>query len=349
MLMALLVTSLQAWSNCSPLNLVTEKNSPFQKMPVYDQDGLGICYAYAAAQLIDYELMKKGKKGRTVHPLWGALKYADVKNQSAISIGTTYHTVDAILKAGNCQYETFNNALSQWTKKANATEIEVMGLVEKLAAVLPKASANQVDAIIQQTIEEHNNYCAGNPTWDQLMPELKSLSTMTSKEMLSGLVLPVCKKTTSISVPSPRFASPSQDEDWGPTMASKLDEIKTPLAISYCARALYDESFDGVDRKTASNPLRTRPHCSEHESIIVGKKEIGGKCHFLLRNTWGSGFHKSNANRKCLCKNRKTGKYIDDCEDSTHNDGQNIVEACWVSEDVFNKNAFGMTYLQEKK
>ena len=27
--------------------------------------------------------------------------------------------------------------------------------------------------------------------------------------------------------------------------------------------------------------------CGNHASIIIGKKKIGGKCHYLVRNTWG--------------------------------------------------------------
>lgn len=345
----LIVNSALAQTDCAPVNLVTEKNSPFKHMPVYDQDGLGICYAYAAAQLIDYELIKKGNKGRSIHPLWGALKYADIKNQDNISMGTTYHTVKALMEKGNCQYDNFDKAMSEWTKKANASEAEVMGLIEKLAHILPKVKANEVDAFIAQTIEQHSQYCAGNPTWDQLMPELRSLSTMTSRDMLSGLVLPVCKKTNKLKVSSPRFANFHEDDLWPGEINKKIDELKAPLAISYCARGLYDESYDGVDRKTETTPLKVKPNCSEHESMIVGKKKIAGKCHFLLRNTWGNGFHNSNQNRKCLCKSRKTGKYLDDCEEKTHNDGDNIVEGCWIDQDVFSKNAFGMSFLQDKK
>lgn len=346
------VTSSWAQNSCAPLNLITQKDSPFNKIPVFDQDGLGICYSYTASQLIDYQLMKKGNKDRIVHPLWGALKFADSAKQESISSGTTYYAIKAIQDAGNCHLKSFDEAISTWTKKTNASESEIMGLVEKLAPKLgllnTKVHQDVVDEMIATAIEEHSPYCSTNISWNQLMPELRSLSLLSSRKLLSNLVLPVCNKPSRISITNPRFNLPAQDEQWVPAIDSKLDELNAPIAVSYCARGLYDESYDGVNRKTATTPLGVKPDCSNHESIIAGKKQINGKCHFLLRNSWGSGFHSSNKDRKCLCKSRKTGKFLDDCQEELHNDGDNIVEACWISEDVFSKNAFGLTYLDKK-
>lgn len=346
------LTSAWAQNNCAPLNLITQKDSPFNKIPVFDQDGLGICYSYTASQLIDYQLMKKGNQERIVHPLWGALKFAESTNQESISSGTTYYAIKAIQNAGNCNYKSFDDAIGVWTKKTNATESEIMGLIEKLAPKLSHLNAKTppevIDEFITAAIEEHSPYCSTNISWNQLMPELRSLSTLSSRKLLSNLVLPVCNKTSRISITNPRFNLPTQDEHWIPTMDSKLDELNAPIAISYCARGLYDESYDGVNRKTSTTPLGVKPDCSNHESIIAGKKQINGKCHFLLRNSWGSGFHTSNKDRKCLCKSRKTGKFLDDCQEELHNDGDNIVEGCWISEDVFSKNAFGLTFLDKK-
>lgn len=348
LLTAILLMMNIAWAqtDCAPMNLVTEENSPFQKIPVFDQDGLNICYAYTASQLIDYELIKKGKQDRSIHPVWGALKYAELRDRPAINMGNALDVIRAVKKYGNCPIESINGSLSEWTKKANANEIEVLGLIEKLVTVLPGTSEDNVDQAIKNVISQHAPYCSGNPTWDQLVPELKALSTMTSRDLISNLVLNDCQKgTQKISFSKPRFVLPKTDEEISPTLNKSMDEFKSPISISYCAKALYDPTYDGLERTERSSGLKA--DCSPHDSLIVGKKKIEGQCHYLLRNTWGSGFHRSNKDRKCLCKNRKTGEYIDDCIESTHNNGDNIVEGCWVNEEIFSKNSFGITHLTD--
>lgn len=337
------------WANCEPMNLVTEENSPFQKIPVFDQDGLNICYAYAASQLLDYELIKKGNKERSVHPIWAALKYAERTERSGINMGVAIDTIKAVQKYGNCPIQTINSSLSEWTLKANATEIEVMGLIEKLVTVLPTIPSEDIDATIKRVITKHAYSCAGNPTFDQLIPELRALSSMSSRTVLSNLVLTNCQSNAqNISTSSPHIIFHKTDEEVSPTLDKVLDDNKSPIALSYCSRALYESSYIGLTRTNKSPYADLKSDCSPHDSLIVGKKKIEGQCHYLLRNTWGSGFHHSNKDRKCLCKNRRTGEFIDDCEEGLHNNGENVVEGCWVSEEVFAKNSFGITHLRSK-
>ncbi len=338
-----------AWATCEPLNLVTEENSPFQKIPVFDQDGLNICYAYTASQLLDYELIKKGNKERSVHPIWTALKYAEKNDRPGINMGIAIDAIKAVQQYGNCPVETINSSLSEWTRKANATEIEVMGLIEKLVTVLPATASENIDATINRVITEHAPYCGGNPTFDQLIPELRALSSMSSRDVLSNLVLSNCQSNPqNISTSSPRFIFPKTDDEVSPALDKVLNDHKSPIAISYCAQALYESSYVGITRTSKSPYVDLKSDCSPHDSLIVGKKKIEGQCHYLLRNTWGSGFHHSNKDRKCLCKNRKTGEFIDDCEEGLYNNGDNIVEGCWVSEELFSKNSFGITHLRSK-
>ena len=345
----LIINSSWAQSNCAPMNLVTEENSPFQKIPVFDQDGLNICYAYTGSQLIDYELIKKGNNERTIHPIWSALKFAESKDRPGINMGNAVDTIRAVKKFGNCPIETINESLKEWTQKANASEIEVMGLIEKLVVVLPTTTSEDIDLTINKVITGHAPYCGGDATWEQLVPELKALTTMTSRELLSSLVLNNCQRDAQkVSTSSPRFLLPKTDAEVSPTLNEVLDDYKSPIAISYCSQALYDPSYVGIARKDKSPYVDMKSDCSPHDSLIVGKKKIEGQCHYLLRNTWGSGFHYSNKNRKCVCKNRKTGAFIEDCVESIHNNGDNIVEGCWVNEELFSKNSFGITHMRSK-
>lgn len=345
-------------NDCTPMNLVTEPNSPFRKIPIYDQDGINICYAYTAAQLIDYELVKAGQE-RSVHPLWAALRYAESKNKEQVSFGHTYYAVQEIQKFGNCEYNKVSNALGVWALKANVNEAEIMSLIERFAPKLKElysdiqpeeaVTVQQIDEVINEALEEHKPFCSPGATWDQLMPELRSLSVMGSRQMLANLVLPVCNGALpKPKINPPKFFATEDDNLWSPTMQQKLDQLKAPISISYCSQVLYDPGFDGIERSTTNAESVKAENCGAHESLIVGKKKIGESCHFLLRNTWGSGFGKSTDNWKCLCKNKASGEMVDDCSESTHNNGEFIVEGCWIDSQSLGKNIFGMTSLEKK-
>lgn len=360
LLIAILMTAHSAFAqDCAPMNLVTEENSPFKKIPVYDQDGIGICYAYVAAQLVDYHLVKSGKD-RSVHPLWAALKYADTQKQDKISSGVTYNSISEIKSKGNCSYDKITGSISEWATKANVKDVDVIDLIERLAPKLknlynaktmldPKAivSEAEIDVVIKEAIKDHEPWCSPGATWEALMPELRSISIFSSKKILSELVLPECKDSLdSVNIPHPVYTDSHTDSVWVPHMQRKLSSLKAPISVSYCSRVLKEPDFDGVERKTAKTPETFADNCGGHESLIVGKKMIGESCHFLLRNSWGNGFSASTQKWKCLCKHRTTGEMVDDCTNETHNNGEYTVEGCWINGNQLSKNIFGMTSLE---
>lgn len=64
-------------SDCGEVNLYNIPSSPLRKIPIYDQDGDGLCYAYTAAQMIDFYNIKKnpGHKLTSAHWLAFAHKF----------------------------------------------------------------------------------------------------------------------------------------------------------------------------------------------------------------------------------------------------------------------------------
>lgn len=345
--------------DCAPMNLVTEENSPFNKIPVTDQDGLSVCYAYAAAQLVDYQLVKNGSE-KSVHPLWAALKYAESAKQDKISSGITYNAIEQMIKTGNCRYDDIQTAIGTWSVKANVREADIMDLVERLAPkfknlyaekkkVDPTAipTAEEVDQAINAAITDHQPWCSAGATWDALMPELRALSTLTSRKILTDLVLPVCSKDLQkLTLPKLTYYRSDVDNEYISKLDQKLGAIKSPVSITYCSKVLYEPEFSGVSRKTQTKAEGYEPNCGGHESLIVGKKKIGETCHFLLRNSWGNGFSSSTEKWKCLCKNIKSGEFVDDCTNDSHNNGEYTVEGCWINSNQLAKNMFGMTSLE---
>ena len=129
----LLVSSVWAQS-CPTKNLMTEKDSPFDIIPVYNQDGSGTCYAYTASQLANYYLLKKKETTTlTYHPLWAALQYANSYNSKSITAGIADITLDEMSMDPYCSYSSVTTSLQKMAKEQKMTDHEIIGFIEQLS------------------------------------------------------------------------------------------------------------------------------------------------------------------------------------------------------------------------
>lgn len=349
--------------DCAPLNLITEKNSPFQKIPVYDQDGIGICYAYTAATLIDYYRIKNGAQSRTAHPTWIALNHSIKSNKAKISSGFTVNAINELRAGENCPYPVVDNAIGTWAKKANVTDSEIVSVLEKyapkyemlverkkaMAALESKAfeiTRHEITIILEEALNEQIEFqCSSNPTWDQIVPELHALSIMGSTKLFESLIFPACQLSKQkLSIPQAGVYSPNSTGEYPELLDDLLNIHSAPLSVSYCSSFLYNKNYAGVVSRS-QNGDKVKDDCKAHESVLVGKKKVGDTCNFLLRNSWGSGFADWTNQWKCLCKHKKTGEFVDDCTSATHNNGQYTVEGCWVDENSLVQNIYQATVL----
>jgi hypothetical protein len=334
-------------NECPTLNLISQKNSPFEKIPVYDQDGIGICYAYAASQLADYYLIKNGQSRRTIHPLWAALKLSELWKKDYISTGSTSSTLDELIKKGNCDYSIISRSLSTWAHKANISEANVMALIETYVSKLKSAKyqkrrslmRNEIDSLINQTISEQKQFCPPHGNLPALIPELKSLTDLNSLDFFSRLIFPGCQsRIYKPSFPAPKNLRATKKELWPQLIAQKLKSIDGPISISYCSNILYDSSYKWK--------MNTKG-CAAHASLIVGMKKVGSSCKFLLRNSWGNGFGKSTHRWNCFCRHKRTNAFVDDCSYKTHNNGQYSVEGCWIDSEALGNNIASITLIED--
>lgn len=119
-----------AGADCTPVNLYEGENSPFRSdvMPIYDQDGDGLCYAYTAKQMIDYHHLKKNPdlmKQKpvpltSVHWLAFAHKYEDM---GKFTLGPT---------KGELPYSVLSAALNDFRKTGTCSEETVKAGIERL-------------------------------------------------------------------------------------------------------------------------------------------------------------------------------------------------------------------------
>ncbi len=103
-----------------------------------------------------------------------------------------------------------------------------------------------------------------------------------------------------------------------------------PVGVGYCSEFLKNKRYVGTKphgQPSYAGQMVTRDPktCGGHASIIIGQKKIGGRCHYLIRNTWG----------------KDCSKYDWKCETIGKGEGMGI----WVEEGALFKNLMSMTYL----
>jgi hypothetical protein len=293
-----------ASQECETVNFVGKRDSPFNKIPVYHQGKINICYAYSAAQMADYHFIKNGSSTqRNVHPGWVAMHYALSRGRKQLDIGHTKEALEGLQKIGNCDYQTFSNALKAWASDPQLEDATILATLEE------NPMKNSVQTVFQIT----QNACQGVSKYSVSLPSIKMYNS--------------------------KFLKNKKDYDF--FLRRRLDKNESPISISYCSNIWKDPHYSGMtfDRKLKKD-------CKYHESLIVGKKVIGGSCHFLVRNTWGSLWTKNNSKLKCHCKNKITSESFDECDATNYSDNNFIVDSCWLPSDQLSNNVGHVTFFE---
>lgn len=283
-----------SWSalaqDCTPVNLLTEANSPFEKIPVYDQGQLNICYAYSAAQILDWYQMKKGAGKRSVHPAWVALQYALARHRNKLEIGHPKEAMESVRDSLNCDFDSVE------------------------AALAGRRIANDVFAL------------------------RSALEKPCSPEKRSSVVVPVIERLN--------FRRLNTDFAYEEFLRKRLSTSPAPLSIAYCANVWKRSEFDGIEVNLRGERDLVKKNCDYHESLVVGQKNIGGACHFLVRNTWGTRWNAANRRHPCVCRDKLTGKMSDDCRPETHGHDRYDVEGCWLRGADLARNIGQITFVK---
>lgn len=276
--------------DCAPVNLITEADSPFAKIPVYNQGSLNICYAYSAAQILDWYQIKNGAMKRNIHPAWAALQYALGRKRQRLEIGHPKETMESIRSALNCDYEAVEAAL--------------------------KSVRNPDDvATLNEALQKH---CPLSGRTFVMVPEVGRLNYRTLNE----------------------------DQAYEKFLGHKLSTSPSPVSIAYCANVWKTPDFDGMEVNLVGQRDVVKKNCHYHESLVVGQKRLGDSCHYLVRNTWGSNWTAHNRNYSCVCRDRFTGAFSDDCRPDTHGNEKFTVEGCWIRGNDLARNIGQVTFIK---
>ena len=325
---------------CTNVNYLTQPNSPFNRIPVADQDGVGICYAYTAAQLVDYHLIRTRQTREPVmHPAWLALK----SSRRLLYAGTELNAINSVRAAGSCSYHQVEEALNLFGQPANISSQPLLAFIEAYETAIFTESNRRRDTITSEmqgraqmeAIIATAGICPEGVLLDRLLPELTA-SNETSVQLINRIVRDACAPASlqSYNIPQPLVAQPTDND----TASASLDDQigKGPFTMAYCATTWDNPNF-------SMNRADPGEACGMHSSLAVGRKKIAEHCYMLVRNTWGTGWGSWNQNEKCLCKNTATGAWVDECTEAVHNDGNHTVEACYIGMNRLSRNVQDLT------
>jgi hypothetical protein len=300
--------------------------SPTSKIPVYDQDSLGICYSYAAAELVDFYRFSHGDTDNTItSPIVAALKSGSADwFRKDIDGGDIEKVILSIKKNGICDHRFIRDHWDSYSTKPFLDQM--LNYFEMHKQYVKKVNSNlsiksQILSLFgsKSTVKSPYHPCndlinLGFPK--DLIPSAEILDKLLSQNdplvFLSGILERACHKySKKIFIPEPTVASGSLP--FGSNDKSSSDSIiamindqldKKPAqatAIGYCGKMLHHKDYIGINRRTShgldwsgqvhrkGSIENVKDDCGPHASVVIGRRMSHGRCEFLIRNSWGSG------------------------------------------------------------
>jgi len=280
-LLTLFIISYEAVASpCSEFNLLHQPQSPFLELEVYDQSTLNICYAMAASDLINYELLK-AKLASKIHPIWIAYIYAKNKLKKNLDIGITKEALLGLKSLPGCTFEEIQAALGY--KYGESIYKKISDFMQRF---------------------DENGYS-----------KIEELEKKLPATCFNDSAIKVDLEPMRLD-----FRQLPDDSDYEEYIDEVLNLKKIPISITYCSNIWRNIQYDGIDFNGKGLRDRLSKNCHYHESIILGKKRLSNQCHFLVRNSWGKKWTKDNSGFQCVCKNKKTGKIKDECNSKEDKD-----------------------------
>jgi hypothetical protein len=132
------------------------------QIPVYDQDGIGICYAYSASELMNAYLIKKNPRaGLQIHPALAAVRYSatELSDGGELSGGQIGEAINACRKKEGYTYASIQSALNEIGSSAGISEAQTLEFIERLGKLMsdPSVSSSARLAAIGNTTPKANS------------------------------------------------------------------------------------------------------------------------------------------------------------------------------------------------
>jgi hypothetical protein len=323
---------------CAEVDLNTSPDSPFRKIPVEDQDGTGLCYAYSASAIANYWNVKnKGEVSQGFHPLYLAGVYSRDEVRKDVSGGSVFGTLNRLKRSGNCPNDRVEKLIGTWSR-TGLTYAETLSLIEDSnESTIPKAQS-KVSMWIKRFLEQKDlggDEASACRLTQNSAHFLRSLPTLSSNQLLQSMFAKCVPLASTESIPAPENLTEGEDADFNRALGRAMKDGK-PAALSLCSQMFNDGNYVGLKPGTERD-IKNSDECGQHAVVMSGMKTIGGECRFLIRNSWGADWRAKD--RDCACI-RRDGKYEEICSD--HSEAKEVV-GCWFPRKSVLNNLYQVT------
>lgn len=319
LVMALSLSAYAQGDDCSEIDLNKDPQA-LGLVPRWEQGDTKLCYAFATAQLVDAYRIRKGDL--QANQFTSPLVLASQTIQSFHDKGTTYaggkieHAFKTAREKGACVSKFVTD---RWGKSDGKKIINILNRCYKKGDRADDKLADKLavaEECISTLLEEDvtRDYL---PTTGEFVKFLEQ----SREDFISSVLSSPCKEMHSLAnLPSPtRFFRPRADTSDMVAKVQSLLENKTPVGVNFCAEAITDK--DHVGHRDESKHEWICAHGLRHSAIIAGRKRVGDKCQFLIRDTNCQALNRNGQN---ICQN---GEY-------------------WIEDKHLVQNAEGLIWLE---
>lgn len=331
--------------NCSTLDLHANNDSPFNKIPTYDQDGSGLCYAFATSQLIDYYRIKNNDHSydltNPVYAAWSTY-YENSKERESLSGGFSNDIITALKANGVCSNREIKNRLALLAKTNKLTEAQILHFIETMFkhyhGVYGAENLETLKAAKKEMLTKNRLTC-------EQIEELTNVFVANHYLGIAPTVIlsEIFKDCTKRKINLPSFTRTHFGTD--ATVKSMIEESlnkELPAQVDLCSKIFRvppNENYRGLSPTLflpRTSNLTNKNDCGLHAVLVTGRTKINGQCHYQIRNSYGSFWYPPHAT-SCSCF-LKNGAYKTFCQKG---EGLEYV-ACWFKEQDIVPNVGGV-------
>jgi hypothetical protein len=272
-------------NQCPQVDLNQGPESPFNQIPIYDQSGVKICYAYSASELIDYYRLKnKDTNYDLTNPIYAAwatyFKEAKTDQQGLIDKdGNELEVIAALKKNGVCSNSDIEAKFDQLVKSFRMNDAQILTYVESMYSsrnniIFPGAEFSPIQNFTTRVILT----CSQKTELDTDFRRngyLNVAPTAFLQELFRDC------ETHDLDLPGVYEKNWVAEQVLQQLTNSALAK-ELPVVLKMCANVLSNHSYRGQIA-----PRQLREDCGHHSILVSAQASINGQCNYLLRNSWG--------------------------------------------------------------
>lgn len=290
-----------------------------EKVPVLDQGELPLCTMASDAQALDAWRFSHGDQNFQTRTSFSYLALKCTEESSE----------DFYLNGGLKDTQLLNDLQPDGVCGISNTLPESTVFAEARKYYLKFQSERNLCGIQHSTLAQLKGFS---------FAETKKILYSSPDQSISAFSKLLCPEKSMIKISPLKFKNYSI-KDYENTQKSLRAMLRgqpaQPAIIGYCANILQKKpDFIGVNESKNRYEKADRSgiakhdsnvKCSGHQSLLIGRRSVGKKCQYLIRNSWGTTCTPYHSNWDC--------------------EGGNV----WVDESVLVKNTFKLRELEQKQ